>query len=131
MRTEDEVSEIASRIGVSLDEVGVKFRKSWEPNNLKNVQINVCQGNRKNIERSQEQNQHQTTTWAGLHLWWNCMEICMERESLKEAAGRKLQCEDIATSTRLMMFLGCGKDLSKNKNNLNQAGTKDESVIQY
>ena len=46
----------------------------------------------------------------------------MEREGLKDAAARKVQCEDITTSARLRMLLGCGKELSRGGNNLKEAG---------
>ena len=46
----------------------------------------------------------------------------MERESLKDAAAKKIQFEDITTSARLRILLGCGKDLSRGGKNLNEAG---------
>ena len=55
-------------------------------------------------------------------LWWNRM----ERESLKNAAAKKIQCEDITTSAKLRILLGCGNDLSRGGKNLNRAGKKEE-----
>ena len=51
----------------------------------------------------------------------------MERESVKEAAARKLQCENIAISAKLRRFLGCGKYLSNKKDDLNQVGKKTQN----
>ena len=44
-------------------------------------------------------------------LRWNCI----ERESLKDAASKKMQCKDITTSARFRTFLGkAAKKLSGN-----------------
>ena len=42
----------------------------------------------------------------------------MEREGLKDAAAKKIKCEDNTTSARLRKLLGCGKELSRGGNNL-------------
>ena len=54
----------------------------------------------------------------------------MEREGAKEATARKMQAEDNATSNRLWLLLGCGKDLPSGGNqvNMNVAKTETKSM---
>ena len=117
VKTGDEVSEIASRIGVSLDEVGGKILKTLgthQPQECSDTSL----PDRKQKHRSKTKPKPVSTyNLAWFTLWWNRM----ERESLKDAAAKKIKCEDNTTSARLRILLGCGKELSRGGNNLKTA----------